>query len=360
MQAEVFKLTTELGDAWVSAPKVYGTGPRRQQQRVKGVVHFLGGAFAGAAPQVLYSHLLDLLSDAGYTVIATPYAVTFKHLDCADLVRARFMTAVQALRDNSATAALAPASVPMLGVGHSKGSLLHLLIGSRHPGTTSANVVMSYNNKQVSDAIPVPFLPAVFDSMSSSPSTASGVNGMMPGAPALDFAGLRSPDSASIMRAVASLMPPGLRLNEQVSSATLALDQFGTMIGEMREGARDFSPNPTESRAIIQAGYNARATPVLLLHFNDDGLDETREMTALLLSRNSTGVSSRELQGTHLTPCGNDLAWESGPFLTPLDMAVQLAKFQTQGPLLRLAANVVNFLDMNVAKAQVATAKVPA
>ena len=49
-------------------------------------MHFLGGAFAGASPQLIYPLLLQLLARAGYTVISTPYAVTFKHLVCAGAV----------------------------------------------------------------------------------------------------------------------------------------------------------------------------------------------------------------------------------------------------------------------------------
>lgn len=46
-------------------------------------MHFLGGAFAGAAPQLLYNTFVELLADAGYTVISTPYKVTFQHDVCA-------------------------------------------------------------------------------------------------------------------------------------------------------------------------------------------------------------------------------------------------------------------------------------
>ena len=49
-------------------------------------MHFLGGAFAGASPQLIYPLLLQMLAQAGYTVVSTPYAVTFKHLECAGLV----------------------------------------------------------------------------------------------------------------------------------------------------------------------------------------------------------------------------------------------------------------------------------
>jgi hypothetical protein len=45
--------------------------------------------------QLLYSLLLELLAGGGYTVVATPYAVTFRHLDCAVSVRSAFDAAVQ-------------------------------------------------------------------------------------------------------------------------------------------------------------------------------------------------------------------------------------------------------------------------
>ena len=64
----------QAGGAWVTGP---GSG------RPKGTVHFLGGAFAGASPQLIYPLLLQMLARAGYTVVSTPYAVTFKHVDCA-------------------------------------------------------------------------------------------------------------------------------------------------------------------------------------------------------------------------------------------------------------------------------------
>ena len=61
------------------------TAPAFKQPR--GLVHFLGGAFAGAAPQLAYQFLIKWIADAGFTVVATQYAVTFRHLDCAARVQ---------------------------------------------------------------------------------------------------------------------------------------------------------------------------------------------------------------------------------------------------------------------------------
>ena len=70
-------VAAQVGGVWVTGPA---------SGRHKATVHFLGGAFAGASPQLIYPLLLQTLAQAGYTVVSTPYAVTFKHLDCARAV----------------------------------------------------------------------------------------------------------------------------------------------------------------------------------------------------------------------------------------------------------------------------------
>lgn len=52
--------------------------------RPKGIVHMVGGAFVGAAPQIAYSLLMDEISKGGYTVVTTPFKLSFKHLEVAN------------------------------------------------------------------------------------------------------------------------------------------------------------------------------------------------------------------------------------------------------------------------------------
>ena len=89
---------------------------------------------------------LELLAEAGFTVIATPYRLTFKHLDCAAAAAAAFDAATAELRAGG-RGYLAPKGAPVVGVGHSNGALLHLLIGAVAPGHADANILVSYNNK---------------------------------------------------------------------------------------------------------------------------------------------------------------------------------------------------------------------
>jgi hypothetical protein len=49
-----------------------------------------------------------------------------------------------------------PDNVPTHGLGHSNGSLMHLLIGSFFQAPYNSNVLLSYNNKEVDEAIPIP------------------------------------------------------------------------------------------------------------------------------------------------------------------------------------------------------------
>jgi acetyl esterase/lipase len=67
----------QVDGCWVTSPA---------RGAPKGIVHFLGGAFAGASPELVYPLLLQIVSEAGYTVVSTPYPVTFKHVECAAAV----------------------------------------------------------------------------------------------------------------------------------------------------------------------------------------------------------------------------------------------------------------------------------
>lgn len=94
---------------------------------------------------MLENWLQTVLSAAGFTTIATPYAVTFRHDQCAKRVRQTFLDSIAELKA-AGRSYLVPAKAPVFGVGHSNGALLHLLIGSLEPNATVANVIISYNN----------------------------------------------------------------------------------------------------------------------------------------------------------------------------------------------------------------------
>lgn len=48
-----------------------------------------------------------------------------------------------------------PSDLPVFGVGHSLGSLIHLLLCARYGPDRCGNALLSFNNKPVKEAVPV-------------------------------------------------------------------------------------------------------------------------------------------------------------------------------------------------------------
>jgi len=97
----------EISGNWVHIPS-----------RPKGIVHFLGGAFVAAAPQVTYRWLLEQLSLKGYAIVATPFVNTLDHAAIARQVLDRFEWCIEQLR---LSRKLPKRYLPIYGIGHSMG-----------------------------------------------------------------------------------------------------------------------------------------------------------------------------------------------------------------------------------------------
>ncbi|XP_020243845.1 uncharacterized protein LOC109822091 isoform X1 [Asparagus officinalis] len=122
-------------------------------------IKFLGGAFVGAVPEVTYSHLMELLAKEGFLVVSVPYNVTFDHSEASREVFERFHNCVEVLLNSGLPDASLSASdvisLPLYSVGHSNGALLQLLVGSYYSEKIpEANVIVSFNNKPASEAVP--------------------------------------------------------------------------------------------------------------------------------------------------------------------------------------------------------------
>lgn len=116
-----------------------------------GIVHFLGGAFVAAAPQVTYRWLLEQIAKHGYIVVATPFVNTLDHSAIARSVLQSFDRTVSELHERSL---LRKQYLPIYGLGHSMGCKLHLLAGSLFSVERSGNILISFNNYAARDAIP--------------------------------------------------------------------------------------------------------------------------------------------------------------------------------------------------------------
>ena len=131
----------EISGSWVYLPR----------QDIKGIIHFLGGAFVATAPHVSYRSILEDLCQAGYAVIATPFLNTFDHFAIAREVLNRFETVLERLQRANK---LSTGYLPIYGVGHSMGCKLHLLIGSLYDVERAGNILISFNNYPATKAVP--------------------------------------------------------------------------------------------------------------------------------------------------------------------------------------------------------------
>ncbi len=127
----------------------------------KAVIHFLGGAFIGNAPQVGYDALLSALASDGYLVVATQFETNPNHWQ---ITRDIFNSLPDVLSQLQATV------LPRFGIGHSLGGKLHVL-GSCYEASAAAyplsprdgNILMAYCNASLRlDPLPS-WLPVEFN-----------------------------------------------------------------------------------------------------------------------------------------------------------------------------------------------------
>lgn len=116
-----------------------------------GIIHFLGGAFVAAAPNVTYGWLLENLYAHGYAIIATPFINTFDHGAIATEVLTTFDQAMIYLRRQF----IGDRNLPIYGVGHSMGCKVHLLIASLYNVDRAGNILISFNNYPARRSIPL-------------------------------------------------------------------------------------------------------------------------------------------------------------------------------------------------------------
>ena len=296
----------------------------------------------GASPDVSYRYVLERLSKEGYLIVATPFNLSFDHLKTCDEVISKFERIAPTL-------ARQYGAVPVVGMGHSCGALLQLLITSLFPDTPrAANALISYNNKPVKDAVPLfdelvaplfasasaksdtPGLPSGTDIMRLGLRLArSATEGTLPTDRMIDdVARFLTPQLLTPFLADELRVPEGVRSALQtfvdptaaaldgagvlplLNQAVDVMDQIPMLVEEVGDGARDFNPRTSSVRAAARRAYRARRT--LLIQYEDDGLDESEEIEELLREAESVmrmkrpmisiDIQRKVLGGTHVTP----------------------------------------------------------
>ncbi|XP_023763864.2 uncharacterized protein LOC111912365 [Lactuca sativa] len=261
----------EVEGAWVLKPR---------NSEPTSVVHFVGGIFVGAAPQLTYRLFLERLSERGALVIATPYASGFDHFFIADEVQFKFDRCLRALNETVR-------DLPSFGIGHSLGSVIHLLIGSRYAIQRCGNVYMAFNNKDASMAVPL--LSPVLLPMAQS---IGPILSQIAASPTIRFG------AEMTLKNLENLSP---RIMKQVIPL---IEQLPPLYMELANGRDNFTPKPEETRRLIKSYYGISRN--LLIKFKDDTIDETSTLAQVLSSEAAISsvldMSIRSLPGDHGLP----------------------------------------------------------
>ncbi|XP_058194731.1 uncharacterized protein LOC131311337 isoform X2 [Rhododendron vialii] len=215
----------------------------------------------------------------GVLVIATPYASGFDHFFIADEVQLKFDRCHRSLQETVQ-------DLPTFGIGHSLGSVIHLLIGSRYAVQRNGNVLMAFNSKEASSAIPlfspvlVPMAQSIgplLSQITSSPTVRLGAE--------------------MTMKQLENLSPP---IMKQVLPL---VEQLPPLYMDLVNGRENFTPKPEETRRLIKSYYGVSRN--LLIKFKDDMIDETSALAQVLSDSTISSMldmSIRSLPGDHGLP----------------------------------------------------------
>ena len=105
----------------------------------------------------------------------------------------------------------------------------------------------------------------------------------------------------------------------------------------------EFTPTPAQTTQIVQESYQIRRN--LLIKFNQDTLDQSANLTTILQTLFPEMVTIKTLSGTHITPLGQDVKWQSGSSFSPLDALGQWFKQEVYRDLNQLKQVILFWLN---------------
>lgn len=244
-------------------------------------------------------------------------------------MRQEFWTSLDELRSSSLAYSV-PNDVPVHGVGHSLGALMHLLIGSLdEERCVDSNVLIAVNNKEIKDAVPVPGL---FESLKTA----------LTALDSLPFGSVWDP--LLVLKDITSLVVESgdnKSIKELIKPTIVpSFDQIESVLGELKDGVEDFIPTPSESRNIVRDSYHVPST--LLVRFSNDTIDETPEITGCIKTGKSVFVSNLGFDGDHLTPVGGSLDWLGIEYLSSATSNLTKADAQAKD---RFFKGIIGWMD---------------
>lgn len=105
----------------------------------------------------------------------------------------------------------------------------------------------------------------------------------------------------------------------------------------------EFKPSPLETNQIIRDRYQVRRN--LVIKFSNDTIDQSLPLAEILEQRFPGMATSKRLAGTHLTPLGPDLKWQTGQVFTPFDAIGQWMRQEIYRELHQLEKTILLWLD---------------
>ncbi|KAL3916070.1 MAG: hypothetical protein SGPRY_006975 [Prymnesium sp.] len=324
--------------------------------RCTGLIHFVGGALAGSAPTQAYGPFLEAIGaggGSGIGVVATPVGLSgLDHFGAAREAMLRWC-AVQQELDQALFLRGDPSSsvLPVLGLGHSLGAKLLLLLGSDPKMCEAmgpprvANILVAYNNFNAARSIPLFSQASKLADAAQRGRLSEGV-GEAAAYSARDFLSAAGTIGATLGAGASSLLremsdsvaqggwessmgvaredPAAEQLRSFVAGglgeSARRFDQLGKEAVRMGERASaasaasgggaeeaDFTPSPADTDALVAASYSVRRN--LVIKFTEDDIDQSSELARLLAARftdEATGIGGRldfkRLGGSHVTP----------------------------------------------------------
>jgi len=105
----------------------------------------------------------------------------------------------------------------------------------------------------------------------------------------------------------------------------------------------EFTPSPLETNKLVQESYNVRRN--LVVKFTNDTIDQSVPLGKLLQERFPGMVTAQTLSGTHTTPLGQDLKWQTGQSFSPFDAFGQWFKQEVYRDLNQLQRVILLWLN---------------
>lgn len=328
-----------VGDCLVYSPATRPTA----------VIHFVGGSFIGAAPDLFYGYLIKLLVERGFLVVATLFDVTFDYVAMAATVQGRFSSCLELLCQRGLpSAGLPPGEVselPVFAAGHSMGALVIALIATQEGlassfGAPQGNIVISYTNRRVS------YVAQNADQMGPALAQLRGaLQTGLASAPGILLAAAEQVLEA-VERSSSSLQE---YINPSAEEPLLRFAHaFTPIVSDVLDGRPDYFPSPEENLERISRSYSVPTS--LLIQCTGDPIEDSPALEAALRKRVTDAgeplirVQRAVVPGTHFTPLAQDPTWSVGDVFSPTDAAAAAAKSAALSDirnLVRVAANWV-------------------